>query len=87
MSRKKVLNDDNIDIRIGFNLKRRRRYLMINQTKVGEILGVSKGQISRYENGSDRISASNLYRLASYYGKDMNYFLRITSKELEMEVR
>lgn len=81
--RKKVLNDD-IDIRIGLNLKQARKRLRLNQTKAAEILGVMKGQISRYENGLDRISASNLYRLACYYNKDMNYFLRIT-KELEME--
>lgn len=81
--RKKVLNDD-LDIRIGYNLKQARKRLRISQTKAGEILGVRKGQISKYENGLDRVSANNLYRLACYYNKDMNYFFRIT-KELEME--
>jgi transcriptional regulator with XRE-family HTH domain len=81
--RKKVVNDD-LDIRIGLNLKRARKSLKLSQTKAAEILGVCKGQISKYENGLDRISASNLYRLAMYYNKGISYFFRIT-KELEME--
>lgn len=81
--RKKVVNDD-LDIRIGLHLKQARKRLRISQTKAAEILGVRKGQISRYENGLDRISASNLYRLAMYYNKGISYFFRI-SKQLEME--
>ncbi len=81
--RKKVVTDG-IDIRIGVHLKQVRKRLMINQTKAAEILGVRKGQISKYENGLDRISASNLYRLAMYYNKGIGYFFRIT-KQLEME--
>jgi transcriptional regulator with XRE-family HTH domain len=84
VSRKKVLNADNLDIRIGYNLKQARKSLKLSQTKAAEILGVRKGQISKYENGLDRISASNLYRLAMYYNKGISYFFRIT-KELEME--
>ena len=81
--RKKILSDD-LDIRIGLRLKQARKRLRISQTKAAEILGLRKGQISKYENGLDRISASNLYRLAMYYNKGISYFFRIT-KELEME--
>ena len=81
--RKKVLSDD-LDIRIGLHLKHARKTLRLSQTKAAEILCVRKGQISKYENGLDRISASNLYRLAMYYNKGISYFFRIT-KELEME--
>ena len=81
--RKKVVTDG-IDIRIGLHLKEARKSLRLSQTKAAEILGVRKGQISKYENGLDRISASNLYRLAMYYNKSISYFFRIT-KQLEME--
>ena len=81
--RKKILSDG-LDIRIGLHLKQARKSLRLSQTKAAEILGVRKGQISKYENGLDRISASNLYRLAMYYNKGISYFFRIT-KELEME--
>jgi hypothetical protein len=81
--RKKVVTDG-IDIRIGLHLKEARKRLRLSQTKAAEILGVRKGQISKYENGLDRISASNLYRLAMYYNKNISYFFRI-NKQLEME--
>jgi transcriptional regulator with XRE-family HTH domain len=84
--RKKVLND-NLDIRIGDNLRRVREFNKLTQTEVGYILNVSPQQIAKYETGRNRISASNLYRLASYYNTNMNKFLLITDKELEMEVR
>ena len=75
--RKKVLNDD-LDIRIGLNLKKARKDSNINisQNDIAKLLSVQQGQISRYEAGSDRISASSLFRLACYYNKDMNHFFR-----------
>ena len=82
--RKKVLNDD-LDIRIGLHLKEARKRLRLSQTKAAEILGVRKGQISKYENGLDRISASNLYRLAMYYNKGISYFFR--SNQIKEEIK
>lgn len=83
--RKKVLNDG-LDIRIGYNLKQARKDSNINisQNDIAKLLNVQQGQISRYEAGSDRISASSLFRVAIFYDKDINYFFRIT-KQLEME--
>ena len=83
--RKKVLSDD-LDIRIGLNLKQARKDSNINisQNDIAKLLSVQKGQISRYEAGKDRITASSLFRVAIFYDKDINYFFRIT-KELEVE--
>lgn len=83
--RKKVLSDD-LDIRIGLNLKQARKDSNINisQNDIAKLLSVQQGQISRYEAGSDRITASSLFRVAIFYDKDINYFFRIT-KQLEME--
>lgn len=79
---------DNLDFsRIAYNLKRMREYSKLTQTEIGYILNVSAQQIHKYETGKNRISASSLYRLASYYNKDMNYFLRINTEELKLEVR
>ncbi len=60
-----------------------REYSKLTQTEIGYILNVSAQQVAKYETGKNRVSASNLYRLSSYYNKDMNYFLRITTEELE----
>ena len=85
MTRKKVLKDD-LDIRIGLNLKQARKDSNINisQNDIAKLLSVQQGQISRYEAGLDRITASSLFRVAIFYDKDINYFFRIT-KQLEME--
>ncbi len=84
MTRKKVLKDD-LDIMIGLNLKQARKDSNISQNDIAKLLGVQQGQISRYEAGSDRITASSLIRVAIFYDKDINYFFRIT-KQLEMEL-
>lgn len=83
MSRKKVLNADNLDIRIGRNLKQARKEssIKVYQKDIAKLLGVRKGQISRYEDGSNRISASNLLRIAQFYLKDINYFFRVSEEE------
>lgn len=82
MTRKKVLKDD-IDIRIGLNLKQARKDSNINisQNDIAKLLSVQQGQISRYEAGSDRITASSLFRVAIFYDKDINYFFRVSEEE------
>lgn len=77
MSRKKVLNNA-LDIRIGYNLKQARQdsNIKIAQNDIAKLLNVQQGQISRYEDGSDRISASSLFRIAIFYDKDINYFFQ-----------
>lgn len=83
MSRKKVLYADNLDIRIGRNLKQARKEssIKVYQKDIAKLLGVRKGQISRYEAGSDRITASSLFRVAIFYDKDINYFFRVSEEE------
>jgi transcriptional regulator with XRE-family HTH domain len=80
--RKKVLRDD-LDIRIGYNLKQARKEsnIKVYQKDIAKLLGVRKGQISRYEDGSNRISASSLFRVAIFYDKDINYFFRVSDEE------
>ena len=82
--RKKVLNDD-LDIRIGYNLKQARKDSNISQNDIAKLLSVQQGQISRYEAGSDRISASSLFRVAIFYDKDIKYFFR--SNQIKEEIK
>lgn len=65
---------DPIDIHVGQRLKARRVGLRISQTEIGAALGVTFQQIQKYENGANRIGASNLYRLAKALNVEVSYF-------------
>ncbi len=71
---------DPIDIRVGQRLKTRRVGLRISQSDVGKALNVTFQQIQKYENGTNRIGASNLYRLAQALNVDVSYFFEDMQK-------
>ncbi len=53
-----------IDVHVGRRVRLRRTLLGMNQTQLGERLGITFQQIQKYENGANRISASRLYQAA-----------------------
>ncbi len=55
---------DPIDVHVGRLVRIRRKSLGLSQTKLGEAIGVTFQQVQKYENGSNRISASSLYKIA-----------------------
>ena len=63
-----------VDIHVGARLRQRRTLLGMNQTKLGEALGVTFQQVQKYENGRNRISASRLYRLSQVFDVSILYF-------------
>jgi len=65
---------DPIDTHVGQRLKARRVGLRISQSEIGKALEVTFQQIQKYENGANRIGASNLYRLAQALNVDVSYF-------------
>lgn len=65
---------DPIDIHVGQRLKARRVGLRISQSEIGKSLDVTFQQIQKYENGANRIGASNLYKLARALNVDVSYF-------------
>lgn len=71
---------DPIDIHVGQRLKARRVGLRISQTEIGKALDVTFQQIQKYENGANRIGASNLYKLAQALDTDVSYFFEDLSK-------
>jgi transcriptional regulator with XRE-family HTH domain len=46
----------------------------MNQTKLGEALGVTFQQVQKYENGANRISASRLYQIGRVLDVPVPYF-------------
>ncbi len=63
-----------IDGHVGARVRLRRTLLGMNQTKLGEELGVSFQQVQKYENGSNRISASRLYDLSRVLDVSIEHF-------------
>jgi transcriptional regulator with XRE-family HTH domain len=46
-----------------------------NQKELAHALGVSQGQLSRYEKGKSEIGADVLLRMAKHFGKSMEWLL------------
>jgi len=60
---------DQLDLFLGTKLKQLRIRHKLSMAQIGEVLEVSPQQISRYESGQHRMTASALFRLAR--GLDM----------------
>ncbi len=65
---------DPIDRYVGSRVRVRRLGLGMSQTKLGQAIGVTFQQIQKYENGANRIGASNLYKVAKALGVDVTFF-------------
>jgi len=65
---------DPIDADVGRRVRLQRRCLKLTQRQLGELIGISFQQISQYEIGSDRISASRLKQIARTLGVTPSFF-------------
>lgn len=75
--RRRTIKDDGpdpIDRYVGSRVRARRVGLRVSQTKLGEAIGVTFQQVQKYENGANRIGASNLYKISKPLGVDVAYF-------------
>ncbi len=71
-----------IDAHIGSRLRVRRTLLGMNQTNLGDALGIAYQQIQQYEKGTNRISASRLYDLSRVLDVPIAYFFDDMSSEV-----
>ena len=65
---------DQIDVHVSRRLRARRLILGVTQEELAEHLGVTFPQVQKYENGTNRISASRLYTLAQVLDCTTDYF-------------
>ncbi len=75
--RRRTIRDDGpdpIDVYVGTRVRARRVGLRISQTKLGKAIGVTFQQVQKYENGKNRIGASNLYKISKNLGVDVAFF-------------
>ena len=63
-----------VDVHVGARVRVRRTLLGMNQTKLGDAIGVSFQQVQKYENGANRISASRLFDLSQILDVPIEYF-------------
>ena len=63
-----------VDAHVGKRLRERRTVLGYSQQQLGGALGVTFQQIQKYERGTNRISASRLYRLTKVLDVPVSYF-------------
>ena len=47
--------------------------MRISQTKLGDAIGVTFQQVQKYENGTNRIGASNLFKISKTLGVEVAY--------------
>ncbi len=64
---------DPIDKYVGSRVRVRRLGLGMSQTKLGQAIGVTFQQVQKYENGANRVGASNLYKIAKALGVDVAF--------------
>ncbi len=63
-----------VDIHVGARARQRRVLLGMNQTKLGDALGLSFQQVQKYERGTNRVSASRLYDLSRVLDVPIEHF-------------
>ncbi|MDD9912657.1 MAG: helix-turn-helix transcriptional regulator [Alphaproteobacteria bacterium] len=63
-----------IDIHVGKRLKQQRLLQGISQESLAKQLGITFQQIQKYENATNRISASKLYQLSQVLEVPIQYF-------------
>jgi transcriptional regulator with XRE-family HTH domain len=65
MAKRGPKSSDPVDRHVGSRVRLRRRALGMSQAVLAERLGLTFQQIQKYERGTNRISASRLYRIAA----------------------
>jgi transcriptional regulator with XRE-family HTH domain len=65
---------DGFDHHLGARIRELRERAKISQLELGRRLGVTFQQVQKYENGSNRVSASKLFRLAELLGVEVSHF-------------
>jgi transcriptional regulator with XRE-family HTH domain len=63
-----------LDVQIGKRIRIRRMQLGMSQTDLAERIGVAFQQVQKYENGTNRVSASRLPNIAGALDVHVGYF-------------
>ena len=64
----------NIDRHVGRRIMQRRMIIGLSQAQLAAMLGYSFQQLQKYENGSNRVSASRLYQFSQVLRAPITWF-------------
>lgn len=70
---------------IGEKVKFRRQDLGISQERLAEMLGVSYGQVQRYENGKNKLNVENIQLIAEALSVPVSYFFAYELPQIAAE--
>jgi transcriptional regulator with XRE-family HTH domain len=74
-------NTHAIDKAIGARLRMYRQRADISQTTLGKQLGVSFQQVQKYENGTNRVSAATLIKIAKFLNISVSELMVLDSQQ------
>jgi len=77
----KILENKDIDILVGKNIKRLREDQGKIQQYIGDLIELTNPQISKFERGFNSFNVSQLYIIAQECYVDMNYFFECDLSE------
>lgn len=63
-----------VDIHVGGRVKQRRLLRGLSQEQLGTSLGLTFQQVQKYEKGTNRISSSRLWEIATILGVPISFF-------------
>jgi transcriptional regulator with XRE-family HTH domain len=72
---------------IGMRLKLLRIERELNQTKLAEILQVTKSNISKYEKGDVEINFETLHKISEYFDVSLDYLFGFTEVRKEDDLK
>jgi transcriptional regulator with XRE-family HTH domain len=75
-----------VNAQIGARIRNLRLTRKVSQTEIGRTIGVTCQQIQKYEKGTNRISASQLFRLAEAFAVPIDYFAPKAIKPLALKL-
>lgn len=78
-----------VDVHVGKQVKAARHMASVSQEELGAALGITFQQIQKYEKGSNRVSASNLWLMSDFLGVPVTFFfdgLEVGSRKQSAEV-
>jgi len=66
--------NERIEKHIGARIKKIRQQRQLSQTDLGDRFGITFQQIQKYEKGTNRVSASLLWRMSRFLQVPVDYF-------------
>lgn len=71
---------DPIDIAVGTEIAKVRKMRGLTQTQLAVALGLTFQQLQKYESGTNRISASKLYRISRHLGVEIEDLFKFSNQ-------